>query len=253
MAYSAYDAFLSLNQISTNSRGYYDDSLQNIVDDRFEYSSDYREISLLDRATLVATSIGVRLTKPNSINGSADLKDDFFKVVFKNFNTQIVLGDLFEFDNYRWLVVDVSSIDENIQSCMIQRCNIVLKFVDTNNDVLPTISDTVISINAIAEKKIYDEERDKYYNLPLEEIQVRIPNSVNGRKIKSGRSTGTRFIIGSRAYSTLGVDDISLVRIDINSSDVNNGIIILKLKVSAINEREDNISESVAKQRCYGG
>lgn len=255
MAYNAYNAFLSLNQLSTNASEYYKESLQNIIDDRFEYASDYREISILKRNTLVKSTIGVRLTKPNSMNGSADLKDDFFKVIFKNFDTSIVLGDLFEFDNYRWLVVDLSSVDADTQSCMIQRCNAKLKFIESNNDVLPTIGDTIISIDCIAEKKIYDIERDKYYNLPLEDIQIKVPNNINSRKIKFDNRTGTRFILGNPpfVYDTKGIDSISLVRTDINDSNEDNGILLLKLSLGRTNQREDNFTEYVAKQTCYGG
>jgi hypothetical protein len=234
MAYSAYNAYLSSLSKCNDPAQYYKDNLQCIINGQFENSINYREITLLDRLTLIGTDIGVRLSKPNSMNGSADLKDDFFKVTFKNFDTEIVLGDLFEFDDYRWLVVDISSIDA---------------------DVMPTITDDIISIDCVVEKKIYDIERDKYYILPVEELQAKIPNAPNGRKIKSGRSGGTRFLVGNpaTAYSTIGTDSISLVRTDINSSNINNGIILLKIKIDTVNERQDNISEFIAKQRCYGG
>lgn len=255
MGYEAYDAYLSLNQISTNAKEYYKDSLQAIINDRFEYASDYREINILDRDTLIGTPVGIRLTKTNSMNGSSDLKDDFFKVIFKNFTTQVVLGDLFEFDNYRWIVTDLSSVDTDIQSCMIQRCNAKLNFIYSNNDVMPTITDDIISIDCIAEKRIYDIEKDKYYNLALEDIQIKVPNNSDSRKIKFDNRTGTRFILGNPAmvYDTKGIDSISMVRTDINDSNEDNGILLIKLSFGRANNREDNFALNVAKQTCYGG
>ena len=255
MSYSAYNAILSVSKMATDPAGHYKDSLQHIVDTRFEFASDYTKINYLNRTTLVPTEIGVRLTKPNSMNGSAELKDDFFKVILKNFCTQITLGDLFEFDNYRWMVVDLSSVQSDIQSCMIQRCNVKLKFVESNNDVLPTISDTIISIDAIAEKKIYSPETDKYYTTPLEDINVKVANNANSRKILFDKNNGTRFLIGNPAlaYDVKGIDSVSLVRTNLTSSNTENGILLLKLSMGRLNAREDNVSLLVAKQRCYGG
>lgn len=255
MAYESYSAYLTISKLHTDPVQHYKDTLQDIIDDRFDVASDYETVSLLNRETLVGTSIGVRLAKIRGLTIEPAIRDDYFQVLFKNFDTEINLGDLFEFDDYRWLVIDISKQSSETMSCIIQRCNAKLKFVYSNNDVLPTITDDVISIDCIAEKKIYDVQKDKYYSYGDEEIGVKVANNSNSRKIKADTKRGTRFLIGNPAdsYYVKGLDSISMVRTDINDSNVNNGIINLKLQLEQMNTRTDNVAEMVAKQYCYGG
>ena len=64
-------------------------ALQNIINDRFEISSNYKEIDLLDRDLLTGTEIGVRLEAIASVNMEDSVRDDYFKVLFKNQDTDI--------------------------------------------------------------------------------------------------------------------------------------------------------------------
>jgi hypothetical protein len=256
MAYESYSKMLSVSTLHSDPASYYKNSLQEIIDDgRFEMASNYKSISLLNRTTLAGTSIGVRLVKVSTPNMDVQLRDDYFQVLFKDFTTSVDLGDLFEFDGYRWLVTDVSSKSTETMVCMIRRCNAKLKFIYSNNDVLPTVTDTIISIDCVADKKIFSLEDDRYYSLPNEEIRVKVPNTADSRKIAYQKNRGTRFLLGNpaMAYSTAGIDSISQVRTNLTATNTNNGILVLKLKAEALNERTDNTTSMVAKQHCYGG
>ena len=253
MGYNAYDAWLSVNKLASDPKAYYRETLQDIINDRFEESSDYRLIDMLDRDTLLPTQIGVRLTKTRSINKGNKIKDDYFKILFKDLSVAVEIGDLFEFDNFRWLVLDIKSLESGVMTCTIQRCNVQLKFVESNNDVLPVITDTIYTIDCIAENRIYDDEKDQYYTIPNNNIQAKVPNNSVSRKINFANQGGTRFILGNpeQVYATTSIDSISMVRNEIGESD--NGVLLVKLKMERINPRQDNIVEKVAKQRCYGG
>jgi hypothetical protein len=254
MAYSSYSKILGVSKLHSDPAQYYKDSLQNVIDDRFERASDYREVDLLDRESLVGTTIGVRVVKINSADRDNDISDDHYKILFKNFDNDVQLGDLFEFDDYRWLVTDVSKVRTETLTCVIKRCNAKLKFIESNNDVVPTITDTVLSIDCIIDKSMYSAEDDRYYSIPIESVVVKLPNNSSGRKIRFQHNKGTRFLLGNpaMAYSTVGIDSLSLSRTNISGSNSDNGILVLRLKIEAINNRTDNVDEMVAKQLCYG-
>lgn len=254
MAYESYSAYLSISKLHTDPSQHYADSLQGIIDDRFSIASNYKEISLLDRDTLAATTIGIRLEAIASVNMEDSIRDDYFKVLFKNKDTDIVLGDLFEFSSYRWMVIDISKNESEVMTALIQRCNAKLKFIESNNDVLPTITNDIISIDCIAEKKSYDIEKDRYYSIPNEEVRIKIANNSDSRKIKMDTRKGTRFLLGNpvMAYNAKAIDSLSMVRTDINDSNEDNGIILLKLQTEGLNTKTDNTTQMVAKQYCYG-
>ncbi|GAH16201.1 unnamed protein product, partial [marine sediment metagenome] len=214
MGYDAYIAYLSTDKLHNDPAGYYQDTLQSIIDEQFESSNSFKYIDLLDRDTGVATQIGVRLESIKKMNVESSIKDDYFKILFRNFETSVVLGDLVEFDNFRWMIIDISSIESTTQSCIIQRCNANLNFIYSNNEVLPTITDTKIILNCIAEKKMYDIESDRFYTIPNNEVKVKVPNNSNSRKIRYDVRRGTRFLMGNPAQSfhTKGIDSISMVR-----------------------------------------
>jgi hypothetical protein len=255
MGYDAYIAYLSEDKLHNDPSTYYQDTLQSIIDEQFETSSNFKYINLLDRDTGVATQVGVRLEPTRRMNIESNIKDDFFKVVFKNFDYPVILGDVIAFDSFRWMIIDISSIESGTQACLIQRCNAKLNFIYSNNDVLPTVTDTKISLNCIAEKKMYDIESDRFYTIPNNEIKVKVPNNSNSRKIKFDVRRGTRFLMGNPAQSfhTKGIDSISMVRTDIDDSNEDNGILLLTLQIDGLNTKKDNVAEMYAIQYCYGG
>lgn len=254
MSYDSYRQMLSISTLHSDPVSYYKNSLQERLDDgSFELASNYKSITVLDRCNFLTSTVGVRLVKVSTPNRDTALRDDYFKVLFKDFNTTIDLGDLFEFDNYRWLVTDISSKGTPTLSCMIRRCNAKLKFVRTNNDVLPSPTNTIISLDCVVDKKIYSVKEDRYYAIPNDELRVKVPNCGDSRKIRFQNNKGTRFLIGNpvMAYATFGIDSISEVRTNLTESNEDNGILNLKLKMEAINNRMDNTSLMLAKQYCY--
>jgi hypothetical protein len=253
MSYSAYEAYLSMNNsLASTPTNYFKEGLQAIVDTQFEYASNYYIVKHKDRINNTWSNIGVRLTKPFSIKNSDSLKDDHFQVIFKDADYVVYLGDMFEFEGYRWMVTDTSNINTVSNSVMIQRCNVQLKFVNSSTPVMPSYIGDYNIIDGIAEMKIRDMNEDKYFLLPTNQMMVKIPNDVNGKKIKSTQSAGTRFIFGTtpQAWRTISIDSISEIRKTYydDAPDDYNGIINLRLQLDAINPTTDNTTLGLARQ-----
>lgn len=224
--------------------------MQAIVNDQFNISSDYYVILKKDRDTDVFTDIGVRITSWYTPT-SADLviHDSIKKIIFKDLSEQILLGDIFEFEGYRWMVIITDNIASITQSCAVQRCNIQLKFIDSTADVMPaTPVNTIYTVDGIADVKVYIPIENRYLLLPSDNMAIRIPNNATTRKIKDAPK-GTRFLFGNpvRAWRTVAIDSITETYVNIDTDEVN-GLISLKLQLDAINRSIDNVTVKLAKQ-----
>jgi hypothetical protein len=224
--------------------------MQAQIDSQFTVASDYLVIRYKERETDVYNNIGVRISSWYSPT-SADLvvHDNIKKITFSDIEQKIYLGDIFEFENYRWIVIITDNVASITQSCAVQRCNFQMKFIDSTNDVMPsTPIETIYSLDAICDIKTYIPIEDRYVLLPSNTMIAKVPNTSVARRIKDAPK-GTRFLLGNplRAWRTIGIDTITDTFLDINNND-SNGIITLMLQLDAINVRVDNTTAKLAKQ-----
>jgi len=248
MAYDAYNAILSVRNSSTRKE--YRSQTQAMLNSDFTRASDYWVVSLKERDTDTLNDIGVRISAWYTPT-SADLTihDNIKKITFQDIDQKIYLGDIFEFEGYRWMVIITDNMASITQSCAVQRCNTKLKFIDSTLDVMPsTPNETQYSIDAIMDVKIYIPIEDRYLLLPSNTMVVKIPNCANSRLIKDAPQ-GTRFLLGNplRAWRTIAIDSITEVFQDTDGDDTN-GMISMKLQLDSINARVDNITHALAKQ-----
>lgn len=247
MAY--YDDFVSRS--TSPSPTTYKADLQAKSTESFQYASDYYTVKHKDRVTGVYNDLGVRLAKPSKSRYVGSLVDDMFEVMFQDFNQTVYLGDLFEFDDYRWMVVDTSNLRSITTSVVIQRCNVQLKFVASTPSVNPTVTSTIYTVDGIASTKLYVIEEDKYVLLPINQMSILIPNDTDGKRIKYTNQSGTRFLFGNpyQAWRTIGIDSNTRVRRTIAATPTDyNGIISLRLQSDNINSSLDNVTLGIAKQ-----
>ena len=248
MAYDAYNAILSIRD--TSIRKEYKNQTQAMLDSDFSKASNYYVVSLKERTTDDLNDIGVRISAWYTPN-SADLTihDNIKKITFSDLDYTIYLGDIFEFEGYRWMVIITDNMASVTQSCAVQRCNSKLKFIDSTDDVMPsTPNETQYSIDALMDVKVYIPIEDRYLRLPSNMMVVKIANTTNSRLIKDAPQ-GTRFLLGNplRAWRTIAIDSITDVFQDTDEDDTN-GIINLKLQLDSINTRVDNLTHKLAKQ-----
>lgn len=248
MAYSAYDAILSVRE-STPTLSY-KAHMQAIINSQFDRASNYYIVQLKDRYTGLYSDIGVRIDGWYAQNSTEKIvHDDLKKITFKDCDQSIDLGDIFQFNNYRWMVVSTDVVSGVTKSCGVQRCNLQLKFVDSTLDVMPTITDTVLVVDAIADVNIYIPLEDRYVLLPANQMSVKVPNDATTIKIKDA-PRGTRFLCGSpvKGWRVIGIDNVTQIRDNLDATPLRTGIISLIMKSESVNKSLDNVTERVAKQ-----
>lgn len=247
MPYSFYQQYLNTEPSSLND--YYQDSLQEFIDDQFENSSSYYVIQKKDEDTGLFSDIGVRVTTPYTI-GSVESKmnDDVFNLIFKNKDVSNLLGDIYEWEGYRYMTVDIAKSKSPTNSCKVQRCNIQLYFTEST-----PLTTNIITIDGIATNKILDSTSNQYVVLPQGEMLVKIPYDTNSVKIKDNVGGGTRFLIGDpiKAWQCIGMDTVSHVRYYVDDTTDTNGFVELRLKQVATDNVRDNLTNKVAWQNYF--
>lgn len=241
--YSAYNALLNAN--NSGDSNYHREHIKQVVEKYFDTSSNVYTIQRKTRNTNTFTDIDVRLTTPYEIVSNNKMKDDFFQILFKDFDYQANLGDIFEFNNNRWMVIKTSNIKSVTNSCLVQRCNIQLKFTTST-----PLSSNIITIDGIADNTMNGVKDDRYIMLPNNQLLVSIPYDDNSLLIKS-KVKPTRFILGNpkNCWVVEAIDSISNIRNDLNSS-IQNGFIQLRLKESQISTK-DRVDLNVAWQDYF--
>jgi hypothetical protein len=243
-------ASMSNSDVASNFR----DTLQLSVNQGFEFASDYYIVKSKNRTNGLWFDMGVRLTKPYKIELSSSLRDDHYEVIFKDSTYAANLGDMFEFSDYRYMVIDISRLKSPTSSCMVQRCNLQLKFMASNTAVISATPGSFLTIDGVGITNLSMPTENKMSNLSDDEIRVSIPNDAYGRLINYSVNGGTKFLLGNplKAYSCVSIDNITHVRRNVNNTDTN-GFIVLKLsnKGSQINSFVDNLTLGIAKQNCY--
>lgn len=254
MPYDAYNAYLSI--APSTSKSYYQEQLQELIDYQFDNASDYYTVQKKDRLTGLWSNLGVRLTKPYEVKNMTTIRDDYYKVIFSNTDIDVYLGDMFEFNNYRYMAVDIGRTNSPTNSCLIQRCNVRLKFYSTNVSVMPStpVGNTLYIIDGILTNKLANPSEDRLIMLPDDQAWVEIPNSEEARLINWTDKGGTRFLIGNpiECWNCIAFDSIADNRPTIEEvPNILNGTINIKLKKSQINTITDNLVLSIARQSCY--
>ena len=245
MAYSFYNAYQSKTNTGSTPMtpaAKFRWDLQQFVNSDFEIASDYYVIQKQDRSTGVWSDYGVRIEAPFAIKQQFTIKDDYRKFIFKDGTTVINMGDMFIFNDYYWMVVDVGRLETPTASCIVQRCNVQLKFTET-----ALLYEDIITIYGVS-STFYANPLNiqQYVTLPDTQMQVRVPNDANSRKILASSKGGTRFLIGNpyRNWRTIGMDTVSEVRPTFAGTVVDdvNGMIMFKLQLEQLDPNDDLVN-----------
>jgi len=185
------DYIARINDIGATSSDYYKNMQQDIVNNGFE-----------DSPTLVTGKLnGVNLRfRVSAFFNRKTLTmnpDSYQKVIFKDIQQAINIGDILEFNDLVWICTETTT-STLACSCLVTRSNNVLKFY--SNSVLSTVPCFVgkgnISLSI-----------DKFISLASDEYIISCPNTADSSNI----DLNTRFILSGSAYKVLGVDAISNV------------------------------------------
>jgi len=252
MAYTSYNAILSVTTTTSSTPTEYFKELQQYINnDMFDMTSDYKVVKVKDRTTGLYSDLGVRVV-PQHKKGLTSINDDVKEIIFKQIDYAIKLGDIFEFDNFRWMVLDTNSKSTMQSYCRIQRCNTQLRFTEAT----PTGFNTIV-IDAIAENKIGGNDNSPVIILPVGVLNVKVPNDSNSKKIRLAPKP-TRFLLGNQDWNgkyqnwiVEMIDSISNVKrtIETISSD-SDGFLEIRLKL-AQSSPKDNHTLQIAHQDYF--
>jgi hypothetical protein len=214
---------------------------------------NYFTIKIKNRLTGIFTDVDVRIENyggENSFYGN----DEYKRIVFRDMDYIVSLGDILEFEGYRWIVIQPKSINTSTTSCGVQRCNAVLKFTEST-----PLTESIIELDCILLSKMSGTVNNMVYDIPSGNLQATIPLDINSLKIKITPKP-TRFLLGLKdykneykAWEVESIDTISNIRINYYAATPEPylGIINLILRESLIDKVKDDHSVGVAYQRYF--
>ncbi len=222
------------------------EQFQALLSEQFEVASDYyviKEESSFASGSYV--NVGVRINRGINVYTGEKLGDDFKLVLFKELNHPIDFGRFYYFDNNYWLTYNTEKIKNLVASCMVRRCNNVLRWYDTDG--------------------VYHQEYcilDYQIKRPVDSVGTANPVTPGGfihiyTQLNSKTHTikdGQRFIFGNTghwtAYKVFGAGVKNFQ--NITTSDNNSAkMLTLEVGTSYINEDTDDIILGIADKYKY--
>lgn len=209
----------------------YINSIKDSFTDSFDNNVNYKEIQYKKRNETNYTTIEVHIFQVKKDTEKIAL-DNVKRIVFKDLNFVSESGDLFEFDNEKWLITSTNNIDI-IKSCVVQQTNNTLKFYQ--NEILYQIPCIIQSNISISQLNI---ENNKYISIPADKYIITCSNNSDSSNINEN----TRFILTGIAYSIIGIDNIS-----------SPGLLNIRIKKDQISSEDDLVNGIAYNSYINGG
>lgn len=253
MAYDGYNIYL--NYQAGTSKEYFRTNLQNRINRDFSDTLNVYDIQAKDRITGTFSDLTVRVVNYGQ-EYSFFAHDDYKKIIFQNIDYEVYLGDIFEFEGHRWIATQTNALELPTASCVVQRCNSILKFTEST-----PINENIIEVDCVIQNRLHDSKNDVFIDLPQGKLQVIIPYDENTAKIRVS-SKPTRFLLGTKdyrgfykAWEVENIDTIQHVNQNYYAStpSVYTGIYNMLLKETQIDKVNDNHTDGVAWQRYFTG
>jgi len=246
MAYRYYVADASINGFTSASAGWVNDFQANL-NYMFDNASDLQTIQ--EETSFSSGSyadVVVRINRGiNSYTGEK-LGDDFKLIIFKELDHSIDLGRFYYFDSNYWLTYNTETIRNLASSCIVRRCNNVLRWMDSDGSILQT--PCVIDY-------AYKNPRDQVIKAsglttPGGYIRIYTQQNSDTNKIKENQ----RFLFGyPDNWVCLKVYGGGLHNFD-NLETLDNStqkLLTLEVAVSYINEDTDDVSLGIADRYTF--
>jgi len=141
-------------------------------------------------------------------------------------------GDVITWNNIDWITIskDNKTID-NCNKVYIQKSNNNLLFYSLTPPQSPSpITNDPYQIPCIVGKGNISLDTNKFLSIPADENLVVCPNNIDSSKIDEN----TRFILGGKVYSVIGIDNIETV-----------GLLVIRIKEGQISD-DDNLELGIA-------
>lgn len=113
------------------------DFYQSLIDDRFEYATDYVEIKEeVCVGSLKFSKIGARVTHALSTNATSTFANEFKKIIFQKHDHEQYLGKKYKFNGHTWLTTDLNEITNISSHSFVRMCNNTLNWRDTKDQTI---------------------------------------------------------------------------------------------------------------------
>jgi len=216
MAYESYNAYLSVTKSTPSD--IYKDEFQELV------NAEYENTTTLKTVLHNGNSITVRVVGKFNTETLSRQNENYQKIIFKTPDYVVNVGDIFEFDNAKWICTDISSTVVS-KSCTVTKANNELKVY--KNSILykvPCIVEDVTRLYSMGT------DENKYIIQPSTDIIIRVPHNEVTVLIKRDEV----YKIGLSNYKVVDVSDI-----------INPGLLILKCTWSAEDQHLPNYSINI--------
>lgn len=252
VAYDAYKIKLAMSSSATDGT-YYTDYMQEILDDDFTNAPNYESIKRYYRTNTTSTydvMVGVRKSKPYDI-GRVDRKtaEDFTLLTFGDLDYDMQIGDIFEFENHKWMAVESEIKGALFKQCLTQRCNVRLRQSDVEYSYTssgsyvgstPLSESDITTVCGIASVSLRDAQTQQYNISSNSLMEINVPYNSFIENIRYDVKKGTRFLFGNpvQAWQVVDIDNVSFVSRDANG-DVSEGYSVLRLDKVQKHHKDD--------------
>ena len=143
-----YKYFINDAELSRTNGEIINDAFQEIINRRFYNAPDIYTIKEQDEiGSDNYSDLDVRINRGIGVYTGRNLGDDWRLLIFKDINHPIVMGKKYFFDDNYWLTFNTETYKNFAVSCVVKRCNNVLRWIDEDgiryNE--PCIFDLVIA------------------------------------------------------------------------------------------------------------
>ena len=213
----------------THYSQYARDLYQTEIDTHFQYANNYYEIEMeSSNGSNNFIPLGVRIDRATSMTTGMKLSDDYKKLIFQS-NLGVILGRKFSFSNNTWLTTDNSTLLTNSSSCVVRRCNNVIRYLDGENyDSEPCVIDYNASSNNL--------EIRTDIILPSKNIKVYTQYNDITKQIEINQ----RFIFGSQVFKVIGFEDYNRL---ITEEKTSVGLMTIIMELDAKSEEDDFVND----------
>jgi len=204
MSYESYNAYLSVTK-STPSE-VYKDEFQELVNTEYENTTTIKTI------LHNGNSIAVRVVGKFNSETTSRQNENYQKIIFKTPDYTVNVGDIFEFNNAKWICTDITSTTVS-KSCTVTKSTHEIK-VYKNNILykVPCIVEDAIRLYNMGT------DENKYFINPNTNVVARIPFNEVTQLINRDEI----YKIGLSNYKIVDMSDI-----------INPGLLVLKLEWTA--------------------
>jgi hypothetical protein len=222
------------------------DQFQSLLNDQFDVATDVFDI--LEETPFASGSYvtsHVRITSAIDPLTQEKLGDDWKRILFKDINHEISVGEKFYFSENYWLTINAELIKSLTASCTVRRCNNQLRWMDTSGSILT--EDCCIEYSY---KNPKDSTSTNAFIIPGAYIRIYAQLNSKTRTIQDNQ----RFLFGNTGnWNCLKVFGNGVGNAQNLKTTDNNSAQLLTLEVgsSFINEDTDDIVNGIADRYHY--